>query len=164
MKTLVKYSTELTPTFVKVLKSLKLNTEDAQIKRSPFQPELSSLEFDSIYDSGRFRLNTLDNTVERVQASFDKNENKVIKTTIYSVINTEDVTFVVTNPENIDEIEKESDCYDHYVGARELDYRDGVKENKRTLQILKELGVVNVTYKNITPMFSNTPKDISINL
>jgi len=164
MKTLPNYSTELTNTFTKVLESLGLNPEDGELKESFFQPELAAIQFGSVFEDGRFRLNTNDNTVERTKAEFDETESKVIITTIFSVINNEDFTFVTTNPEKLEEILSIAPKFDHYVGARELDYREGVRANERVLENLKELGVTNVTYKNVIPMFSSTPRDFSFNL
>jgi len=164
MKTLPNYSTELTETFKTVLRSLGLNPEDGELKTNFIQPELASIQFGSVYEDGRFRLNTDNNTVERLQAGFDENEIKVIITTNFSVINTENYSFVTSKPEKIEEAIKEADYYDHYVEARELDYREGVNSNKAVLDSLKKLGITNVTFKNITPMFSNKAIDISINL
>lgn len=54
---------------------------------------------------------------------------------------------------------KLAESYDQYVGARELDYMEGVKNNKRIIEDMKDLGVDQFVIKDYTPMFSNSKSD-----
>jgi len=52
-----------------------------------------------------------------------------------------------------------AESYDYYVGARELDYRDGIRDNKKLIEKLKQLGVTKFVKKNHQLMFSETKED-----
>jgi len=152
-----------TPTdILKVIKYLDLNETEIKLKPAFFPGETDSWVVDSVYTGGSFK--TKDMTVIRNVASFDENEVKMVETQefILNTLETEDFLFELVKPVDSQKLLNLARSYDLYVGARELDYREGVEMNKRTLRELKELGVVALTVKTHTPMFSQSSSDYKL--
>jgi len=153
-------SFKITSELKRVIEALKLNIKDAKIKENHLKPDLTSLEFGSVYDDGLFRMQNDD--VIRIRVIKDEYGVDVITETIYSIVNDEKISFITTSKKNIEEIKKTASYYDHYVQARELDFKKGVEENEYILKKLKELGVIEIIFKNISLMFSDETYDKKI--
>lgn len=153
-------SFQITTNLTKVVHSLGLDINEGVVKENPFQPELTTLEFDSVYTDSRFRENE-DGTVTRMQAHFAEDGNKVVTNTTFRIVEDDDISYITSSTDDIKDIAKR---YNHYVGALEFGYFEGLVSNKRVLEDLKEQGVISITYKNITPMFTNVTRDFTFNL
>lgn len=166
---------DLPQEIVKVLEFLNIeyDLEDVMFKKAFFPDDVDSWVPSSVYESGSFKL--IDGkTVERVVAHFDENENKLVESFRFTVNDDvveyapytefEDDNFLVQSYKNIDSkrIETLATCYDKYVQARELDYREGVASNDRIIKEMEDLCVYNFTIKNYTPMFSDKTEDWKI--
>jgi len=161
-------STEITPEFTRVLKIFTPDITEGRLNENPFQPELTSLDF-GLYEDGRFRYTVEnDKTVyERLTASFDENENKIIKTEKMIIVDLPllALSLVIEKDTDLEGALKLIKSYDHYTGAIDdgAQYRDANNSNKRKLKDLLAMGVKEIIWKDITLMFS-TPQDLRFNL
>ena len=161
-------ATTLTTDFKRVLEIFVSDITEGRLNTNPFQPELTSLDF-GLYEDGRFRyFNENDETVfEKLTASIDHNDNKIIKTDKMIIT---DLPLLKLSLITKDDIDLEAalfliDSYDHYTGAIDdgAQYRQANDNNKTILSKLFDMGVYSITFKDLALMFSN-PKDITFNL
>ena len=159
-------SIEMTNDFERIIKIFNKDLSEGRVNVNPFQPELTSLDF-GLYEGGRFRYSTdtYPTTYERVTASFDENENKIVNVQEMQIFDFEDFDFVALKGSNIDEIKSLIKSYDHYTGAIDdgAQYREANERNKRILSDLAKEGVFEVTYKDLALMYSS-PKDITFRI
>jgi len=154
----------------KVLEFLNIEyTKEDVIYKEAFLTTPENWVIDSIYESGSFKMLDED-TVEQVIASFDENENKIVKSIKFIVTDEvqynattefENDKFIIQSYTDVDtkNLESLAKCYDLYVEARESDYREGVTSNNGIIKDMEDLGVFKFVVKNYTPMMSKETYD-----
>ena len=148
-------------TFEKILKSFNLTPDGYyKIETNFFDPENVSLDY-GVYEGGRWKFETDNQTAIRLTASFDENENKIIHEDIFKVVTRDDIVLVLNIESDEDKAFYLARSFDHYTGAIDngSDYRRANEQNSEVLKDLITMGVPSVTWLNHTPMMSSNASD-----